>query len=580
MSRSHKPLARFLLVAALSALPVMFLMVEPTVAEAPPQQAVADSEEAAGTGIAVDHAPTVTACVRCHAMDDEGRMSRISFERKTPEGWQTSVRRMVMLNGVELEPEVAREIVRYLSNSHGLAPEEARPGLFEAERRMIEHEYDNEDTTVLCVQCHSMGRVITQRRTEKEWNLLVAMHRGYYPFVDFQGGASPSGISFRRSGPSEDGDSAHPMDKAIAHLAETFPFDSDEWTAWSANRRPARLGGSWALSGYATGGGPVYGTVQITEVNPEEGQFRTETVLTNARNGNTVRRTGTAVVYTGFQWRGRSSDEVGSGDTLREVMFVERDWRSMAGRWFTGAYDEIGIDVTMQRADVPLVTGVHPVALRTGAEMEEVTIYGANLPSDLDASEIDFGPHVVVSDVVAATGDTLRVRVSVASDAALGKRDLFVRGASHAEAMAVYDRIDAVRVVPEAGMARVGGAVAPKQFVQFEAIGVSNGADGEPDTEDDLDVGVVNVAWTMEEYAATYDDDDIQFVGTLADNGLFTPNLDGPNPERSGNRNNVGDVWVVAEYDGPGAERPLRGRAHLVVTVPLYLNLANWEPGR
>ena len=53
--------------------------------------------------------------------------------------------------------------------------------------------------------------------------------------------------------------------------------------------------------------------------------------------------------------------------------------------------------------------------------------------------------------------------------------------------------------------------------------------------------------------------------------GLFTPALDGPNPKRSGNRNNVGDVWVVATRPGIDGGAPLRGRAHLVVTVPLYM---------
>jgi quinohemoprotein amine dehydrogenase len=52
---------------------------------------------------------------------------------------------------------------------------------------------------------------------------------------------------------------------------------------------------------------------------------------------------------------------------------------------------------------------------------------------------------------------------------------------------------------------------------------------------------------------------------------LFTPALDGPNPQRSGNRNNVGDVWVVATYRPAADATPMRARAHLVVTVPLYM---------
>ena len=58
----------------------------------------------------------------------------------------------------------------------------------------------------------------------------------------------------------------------------------------------------------------------------------------------------------------------------------------------------------------------------------------------------------------------------------------------------------------------------------------------------------------LEEYTATFDDDDIKFVGTLVQTGLFTPNVDGPN-EPHGNRNNIGDVWVVATYGGGGSAR-------------------------
>ena len=80
----------------------------------------------------------------------------------------------------------------------------------------------------------------------------------------------------------------------------------------------------------------------------------------------------------------------------------------------------------------------------------------------------------------------------------------------------------------------------------------------------------------MEEYTATYDDDDIKFVGRLNEaTGQFTPNIEGPNADRKGSRNNVGDVWVVAQYNADaGSGLPavtLKARAHLLVTVPLYI---------
>jgi hypothetical protein len=41
-------------------------------------------------------------------------------------------------------------------------------------------------------------------------------------------------------------------------------------------------------------------------------------------------------------------------------------------------------------------------------------------------------------------------------------------------------------------------------------------------------------------------------------------------------------VWVVATYQAPGKSgregaRPLRARAQLIVTVPLYVKFAQWK---
>ena len=145
-------------------------------------------------GYPIRDAAVVASCRSCHAQDSTGRMTRISYLRKTPEGWETSIRRMVTLNDAKIEPEAARNVLKYLANHQGLSPEEARPGRFDAERRMIDYTYPGDrGTEDTCRACHSMGRVISQRRTREEWGLLVAMHRGFYPGVDNQG--------FRRGGP-------------------------------------------------------------------------------------------------------------------------------------------------------------------------------------------------------------------------------------------------------------------------------------------------------------------------------------------------------------------------------------------
>jgi quinohemoprotein amine dehydrogenase len=164
----------------------------------------------------------------------------------------------------------------------------------------------------------------------------------------------------------------------------------------------------------------------------------------------------------------------------------------------------------------------------------------------------------------------VKVELDVAKDAPVGPRDVLVAGAARPGAAMVFDHIDSIRVKPQAGMARVGGANFPKEYQQFEAYAYHNGPDGKPGTKDDLELGPIAANWAIEEYTATYDDHDKDYVGTIDANGLFTPNLDGPNPKRDRNADNIGDVWVVATFQAPGG-KTLRARAHLLVTVPLYV---------
>ena len=162
-------------------------------------------------------------------------------------------------------------------------------------------------------------------------------------------------------------------------------------------------------------------------------------------------------------------------------------------------------------------------------------------------------------------------------DAVLGARDLFAIESTLENAIIVHDGVDRIIVTPEAGMARVGGANFPKGYQTFEAIGYNNGPDDQNGTEDDLKLGRVDVSWSLEEYTATFSDDDIDFVGSISTKGIFTPALDGVNPDRTGDRNNIGDVWVLATYLTPNGKE-LRARAHLLVTVPLYMRFEPWRP--
>ena len=542
-----------------------------------PQEAI-DSISGVEEGIPIHDQRVRQTCQGCHPVDERGSMSRLSYRRTTPEGWQTTLRRMMGLVEVPVTPADARHILRYLSNNLGLAPEEARPAAFEVERRIIDHSYSHKETELVCTGCHSMGRVISQRRTRQEWELLIAMHRGYYPESDYQ--------VFRRGSSREperqdSNESRHPMEIVAEHLAEVFPLKTAEWTRWSAVARPPLLEGRWALSGYQLGKGALYGEVVMTALSGTEDEFETETRYIFGRSQKAFSRSGRAIVYTGFQWRGRSSQEE-EREPLREVMFVESDWQQISGRWFTGGYDEFGMDIELRRVgNDPVILGVEPRALRASGSPQRVRIHGLNLSSAATPSDLDFGPGVEVTRVLKAGADQIEIEVRVAPEASVGARTLFLSGSAKESALVVYDRVDRLEVRPQAGLARVGGSGAfPKQYQQFEARAYHNGGDGQPGSDDDLDLGIAGVRWSLEEYPVSYQDDDVRFVGSLDNNGLFTPGLDGPNPERKHSANNIGDVWVVATGTAPGFESgqpPLRNRAHLVVTVPLYVK---WDqPG-
>jgi quinohemoprotein amine dehydrogenase len=555
-------------------------------------------KESSDEGIPVTDQLTIQKCASCHKKDEKGRLTRISYERLTPEGWQQAIKRMVRLNGLTLTPEEARGIVKYLSNYHGLAPEEAKPVMYQAEHRMIDEIVPDESVRNACIICHSYGRIISQRRTKEEWDLLINMHVGYFPVVEFQG--------FRRFPPPPDApppppgtDTRHPADRAVEFLAKTFPLQTPEWGAWRANLRAPKLAGRWLLTGYQIGRGRVYGEVVI-EAGAAEDEFTTKTKLTYVKDGAVTTRNGRSLVYTGYSWRGRSFNDKSKGEgngeittttdpaELREVMFVSRDWSQIEGRWFWGDYEEFGIDVTLRRVGAePLVLGLDRSSIKSPSTGEQLKIFGANLPSDLKAEDLDFGPGFKVKRIVSAASDQVVVEVDVAEGAALGKRDIAVRRSFAPGAITVYDKVDYIKINPDKAMARLGGVKFPKGYQQFEAIAWNRGPDNKPQTPDDLNLGPVDVEWAIEEFPSIYDDDDKNYIGVLSRTALFTPAIEGPNPKRKFERNNYGEVWVVATYRPKDAApsagkdaKPMTARSYFVVTVPLYVKWDQPEVAR
>jgi hypothetical protein len=52
-------------------------------------------------------------------------------------------------------------------------------------------------------------------------------------------------------------------------------------------------------------------------------------------------------------------------------LFLDRDWRHAEGRWFTGAYNELGLDVRLHRVGAdPVVLGTAESMIKTGASQQ------------------------------------------------------------------------------------------------------------------------------------------------------------------------------------------------------------------
>jgi quinohemoprotein amine dehydrogenase len=563
-------------------------------------------DETPPAGIPIDNQLTIAKCGGCHPRDARGMMTRISQLRTTPEVWQEIIKRMIRLNGMSATPEQVRDIVRYLSGNNGLAPEEAQPIFWEAEHRLFR---DQEDPTLVpaalqhvCNICHQIGRVLGQRRSADDYAKLATLHVALFPYTDIgvfrpygpQTAAAEIPVTQVTLGPYETGlnyptantaapDGKDPVDIALEYLSKNQPLITPEWTAWKAAMHTPKLAGTWSLSGYQKGQGKVFGTMTV-KPGASDDEFVTSIELQYATSGRVVARTGKGYVYAGYSWRGRSktstpSEGRDSGISpveMKEAIFVARDGASMQGRFFWGGYDEFGIDVKMSRAGAqPKVLGTNRFSIKT-ASTGEMKIYGVNLPANLTPADVDLGSGIKVTKVSSSSGTAATLQYDAAAGLPVGMRDISVRGSAAVNAFAVYDKVSYIKVMPDASFARLGGTIAAKQYAQFEAVAFANGPDGKPETADDIALGPVTANWATEEFFSTPNDDDVKFVGSISDSGLFTPAIEGPNPLRKKQSNNFGtdnygDVWVTASAkldDGP----LLRARSYLAVGVPLYIH--------
>jgi quinohemoprotein amine dehydrogenase len=542
-------------------------------------------------GIPVTNQLVISKCGTCHTRDAKGNMLRLSWERAAPEGWEEAIKRMVRLQGVRLTADEGRAILKYLSTDHGLAPEEAKPVMYYAEHRIQdETNIPNDTVRGACANCHPLARPLSWRRSPEDWRYLANLHIALYPQAD---DALRLGIlagRFDEEHPPFNPDAPLPGDEAVAYLSKTAPLHTPEWEAWRARMRAPKLAGRWVVTAYLRGRGEFYGDLDVERSGELDDEFTTRVTLKSVKDGSSITRTGHAIVYAGYAWRGRSKgtppanaapDDLAS--EMREVMWFSPDQSSAEGRWFWGEYQEFGFDVKMRRSSAdPTLISTDRTAIKTGSQGARVRVVAQNIPAQIVAADLDFGSGVTVRRIASHTATEIVAEVDVAANAVPGKRDIVFRNSVLPDAIAVYDRIDYIKVLPDATLARLGSTSHPKGYQQFEAIAYQRGPDGKPNTADDLDLGPIDANWSVEQFYAYDNDDDKEFVGSLSATGLFTPNSDGPNPQRRFSRNNYGSVWIVAtakdEKDKDG--RALTGKSYLVVTVPTYIKWDQPEVGQ
>ncbi len=486
-----------------------------------------------GAPMALADAQLVTEmCGACHTETANG-LSRIDGQRKTPEGWMMSVVRMQQSHGLELSADQRRSIVQFLSDTQGLAPSEAAPFRYALEKDPDTVEAVAEPMGSMCARCHTEARVGLQRRTPEEWLIHMDFHVGNYPTIEYQAlGRDREWYKIAK-------------EEIAPYLAETYPLQTEAWAAWQASDA-APVAGDWIVMTDLPAQGEAYGRLTVSgDMSPYQ---VSGTLMTAA--GDSLPVSGVMNLYTGYEWR--ATLDV-AGETYRQVLAVAEDGTSLAGRQFLRANDTLGGRLSGVRADADdVILGTVPSAVPAGDAV--VQVVGAGLED-------------LTSDSGSASGNAYGAQLALTSD---GNGMVALNAGAAQASLAHYASLDSIVVEPGFTIARVGGgsdtgpAAAP---AHFKAIGMWNGPDGQPGTEDDVRVGQVPAEWSvtnLHDHAAHMKD--AQYAGQMAPTGIFSPGVAGPNAERKFSTNNAGELTVQANAMGQSAD------ATLIVTVQRFID--------
>lgn len=486
---------------------------------------------------------TWTKCTGCHEPKD-GKIARVEEIRTTPEEWAVIVDRMARLHGMDLQPGEMNPLIKELCSTQGLTVEEAaqvsyldlynNPQHVETRRAS-----DPEKLYVTCVRCHSAGKIYSYRMTESAW----AKVRDFHLYT------TPTVIGQMREMKWID-----EADAVLAQLAKSQPYGA---ALQPAQNSPA---GSWLILGYEPGKGNYRGHASIK--GAANGDYEVAGAL-QYDDGTAESFSGDASLYGGtalrFNARHNGSKTYGAyrfaaGTLHGQHHYPAPDFRTSTSTWHL----QDGHARVLKMSPSYLISG-EPTTLR---------LEGVNLPPVAAADLlVDSGAVKVLS--ARQVDENLIEIQALYNGAAAAQAQLTVKGLA-AGTLNLVSQVDYLVITPELGRARVdGGPNFPAEGVQFEAIAYSKGREAD-NPADDIALGAVAAKFTLSELVTRPGDDDLRWLGAIAENGSYLPAGDyRPIPAREFHAEGTGLVKVVAEYSRAG--RQYAAEARLVVTVPDFI---------
>ncbi len=493
-------------------------------------------------------------CLGCHQSEAKASeplsLSRISHQRKTPEGWSMTIARMQQVHGLHISDDRRAQLVKYLADTQGIAPQEAQPYRYILERRLNHQEQKQPQLAEMCARCHSEARIGLQRREQSEWDKLVHFHLGQWPSVEFSAmGRDRDWFGIATT-------------EVVPFLGENYGLDQDVWQQWLKQvELSASVSGRWRLVGSAADKGDFDAVMTVTASKDDHYQLSLDGQFAN---GEMLKGEGQAVIYSGFEWRGSLSL---NGVDYRQVFAFDHQKRSMKGRMFEAQHEEMGVDIRAQLGDHSTLMAVSPAYIKAGTSTE-LSLHGNNL-----TGPIRLPKGVKQKRIVSRDADEIRVLVTADKNLSPQRYTISVGDSEMIDGLAVFDRIDRLEVSPSYAVARVGGnGPIPKVHASFRAQAHSAGSDGQLNTEDDFFIGSLSAKWRIEAFdQKAVEDRDLEFVGDMnPSTGVFVPASAGPNPNRKFGTNNAGRLSVVATVEN--GQQSIEADGELIVTVQRWNN--------